>query len=92
MHPRRVFVLLECTLMLKDAAFSAKKGSTKALLASLSARRVQKGAPPTLVVPLLLIAALASGRRLRKVKVMHHQFVFALLVQRLTVLGAMFVE
>ena len=92
MHPRRVCVLLGCISTLKEAAFSAKKDSTKALLASLSARRVQKGAPPTLAVPLLLIGALASGRRLRKVKVMHHPFAFALLVQRLAVLDAMIVD
>ena len=91
-HPRRVCVLLECISTLKEAAFSVKKGSTKALLASLSACRVQKDAPPTLAVPLLLITALTSSRRLRKVKVMHHPFAFALLVQRLAVLDAMIVD
>ena len=74
------------------AALNAVWDSIWMWLIEQNAKRVQMGALPTLVVPLLLITALASGRRLRKVKVMHHPFAFALLVQRLTVLDAMFVD
>ena len=92
MHPRRVCVLLACIPTLKEAAFSVKQDSTKALLTSLSARRVQKGALPTLVGQLPWIRVLASALRLRNVRVTHLPFVCVRLVHRLAALYALIVE